>query len=74
MHKVLVVGDANVDIIVPYPRFLNKTKTLVAYPRRSLYPLCLSRMLYVPDAATQVSAVTRRIMRVALRLPTLIPR
>lgn len=36
MHKVLVVGDANVDIIVPYPRFLNKTKTLVAYPTPSL--------------------------------------
>ena len=32
MHKVLVVGDANVDIIVPYPKFLNTDRTLVDYP------------------------------------------
>lgn len=31
-HDVLVVGDANVDIIVPYPRFLNEERTRVAYP------------------------------------------
>lgn len=32
MHKVLVVGDANVDIIVPYPKFLNQERTRVEYP------------------------------------------
>ena len=32
MHKVLVVGDANIDIIVPYPKFLNKERTKVDYP------------------------------------------
>lgn len=32
MHKVLVVGDANIDIIVPYPKFLNKERTRVEYP------------------------------------------
>ena len=32
MHNVIVVGDANVDIIVPYPRFLNPERTLVDYP------------------------------------------
>lgn len=32
MHKVLVVGDANVDIIVPYPKFLNEERTRVEYP------------------------------------------
>lgn len=36
MHNVIVVGDANVDIIVPYPRFLNKERTLVDYPEPSL--------------------------------------
>lgn len=36
MHKVLVVGDANVDIIVPYPRFLNVDRTLVEYPAPEL--------------------------------------
>jgi aminoimidazole riboside kinase len=32
MHNVIVVGDANVDIIVPYPKFLNQDRTLVEYP------------------------------------------
>lgn len=32
MLKVLVVGDATVDIIVPYPKFLNEERTLVDYP------------------------------------------
>lgn len=32
MRNVIVVGDANVDIIVPYPRFLNEERTLVDYP------------------------------------------
>lgn len=32
MHNVIVVGDANVDIIVPYPRFLNEERTQVDYP------------------------------------------
>lgn len=32
MHKVLVVGDTNVDIIVPYPKFLNEERTRVEYP------------------------------------------
>lgn len=36
MHNVIVVGDANVDIIVPYPRFLNEERTLVKYPEPSL--------------------------------------
>jgi len=36
MHKVLVVGDANVDIIVPYPKFLNMDRTLVEYPTPEL--------------------------------------
>lgn len=36
MHNVIVVGDANVDIIVPYPRFLNEERTLVDYPTPSL--------------------------------------
>ncbi|MBS7008109.1 carbohydrate kinase family protein [Anaerostipes sp.] len=36
MHNVVVVGDANVDIIVPYPRFRNKERTLVDYPEPSL--------------------------------------
>lgn len=31
-QKVLVVGDANVDIIVPYPKFLNAERTRVEYP------------------------------------------
>ena len=33
MTKVVVVGDANVDIIVPYPRFLNEERTQVEYPQ-----------------------------------------
>lgn len=33
MPKVVVVGDANVDIIVPYPRFLNEERTQVEYPQ-----------------------------------------
>ena len=32
MPEVAVVGDANVDIIVPYPRFLNPERTKVEYP------------------------------------------
>lgn len=32
MPEVAVVGDANVDIIVPYPRFLNPERTRVEYP------------------------------------------
>ncbi len=32
MHEVIVAGDANVDIIVPYPKFLNPERTLVDYP------------------------------------------
>ena len=32
MRKALIVGDANVDIIVPFPRFLNEERTLVKYP------------------------------------------
>lgn len=32
MRDIYVVGDANVDIIVPYPRFLNEERTLVDYP------------------------------------------
>lgn len=31
MHNVIVVGDANVDIIVPYPKFLNPERTHVEY-------------------------------------------
>lgn len=33
MPKVVVVGDANVDVIVPYPRFLNEERTQVEYPQ-----------------------------------------
>lgn len=36
MHKVIVVGDANVDIIVPYPKFKNAERTLVDYPMPEL--------------------------------------
>ena len=32
MPKVLVVGDAVVDIIVPYPKFLNHERTMLEYP------------------------------------------
>lgn len=32
MRKVIVVGDATVDIIVPYPRFLNEDRSRVEYP------------------------------------------
>lgn len=32
MRKVLVAGDANVDLIVPFPKFLNEQRTLVEYP------------------------------------------
>lgn len=32
MRDVVVVGDANVDIVVPYPKFLNEERTLVDYP------------------------------------------
>lgn len=32
MPKVLVAGDANVDLIVPFPKFLNEQRTLVEYP------------------------------------------
>lgn len=30
--QVIVVGDANIDIIVPYPRFLDEERTRVAWP------------------------------------------
>lgn len=33
MPDVVVIGDANVDIIVPYPRFLNADRTRVQYPQ-----------------------------------------
>lgn len=36
MRKVLVAGDANVDLIVPFPRFLNEQRTLVEYPNPCL--------------------------------------
>ncbi|MFU0558941.1 carbohydrate kinase family protein [Gardnerella vaginalis] len=36
MHNVIVVGDANVDIIVPYPRFLDEQRTIVKYPDISI--------------------------------------
>lgn len=36
MRDIYVVGDANVDIIVPYPRFLNEERTLVDYPNPEL--------------------------------------
>lgn len=41
MHRqngpgVVVIGDVAVDIIVPYPKFLNDTRTLVEYPIPSL--------------------------------------
>ena len=36
MHEVIVVGDANVDIIVPYPRFLDAERTRVDYPTISI--------------------------------------
>lgn len=36
MHKVFVAGDANVDILVPYPRFQNDERTLIKYPDPSL--------------------------------------
>lgn len=36
MPEVMVVGDVTVDIIVPYPKFLNKERTLVEYPEPSI--------------------------------------
>lgn len=36
MREVLVIGDVAVDIIVPYPRFLNEERTLVEYPNPNL--------------------------------------
>lgn len=36
MPEVLVIGDVAVDIIVPYPRFLNEERTLVEYPKPRL--------------------------------------
>lgn len=36
MREVIVVGDANVDIIVPYPRFLDDKRTLAEYPTPEL--------------------------------------
>ena len=36
MHNIYVIGDANVDIIVPYPRFLNEERTLIDYPNPQL--------------------------------------
>lgn len=37
MHDVVVVGDCNVDIIVPYPKFLNDERTIVEYPNPSIH-------------------------------------
>ena len=31
-RKAIIVGDANVDIIVPFPKFLNEERSLVDYP------------------------------------------
>lgn len=36
MRRVLVAGDANVDLIVPFPKFLNEERTRVEYPSPSL--------------------------------------
>lgn len=36
MREVVVIGDVAVDIIVPYPRFLNEERTLVEYPNPRL--------------------------------------
>ncbi len=36
MRRVLIAGDANVDIIVPYPKFLNAEKTRIEYPKPCL--------------------------------------
>ena len=36
MREVIVIGDVAVDIIVPYPRFLNTERTLVEYPNPRL--------------------------------------
>lgn len=36
MPDVLVVGDANVDIIVPFPKFLDRERTRVEYPQPCL--------------------------------------
>ena len=36
MRRVFVLGDANVDIIVPYPKYLNEERTMVEYPSPSL--------------------------------------
>lgn len=41
MRDIYVVGDANVDIIVPYPRFLNEERTLVDYPNPELVGVLL---------------------------------
>lgn len=37
MPNVLVVGDANVDIVVPYPVFLNAERTRVKYPQPEVH-------------------------------------
>ena len=37
MREVLVVGDANVDIVVPYPVFLNEERTRVKYPEPEMH-------------------------------------
>ena len=36
MRRVFVLGDANVDIIVPYPKYLNEERSMVEYPSPSL--------------------------------------
>ncbi len=36
MRRVFVLGDANVDIIVPYPKYLNQERTMVEYPSPAL--------------------------------------
>ena len=33
MRRVFVLGDANVDIIVPYPKYLNEERTMVEIGR-----------------------------------------
>lgn len=36
MRRVFVLGDANVDIIVPYPKYLNQERSMVEYPSPAL--------------------------------------
>lgn len=60
MPDVIVVGDATVDIIVPYPRFLNEERTLVDYPEPSLQgagPLPIRQWLWQGLESEQVLSV-----------------